>query len=1757
MAVAVRRAGRAPIKATPAPFPIPPPRFGCTHVKSHLGTGIRPYLLNDVMDEAPPPPPGTLSNIIAKGQYKLLVSEFATLIQLLVLMYNDPTFMLPTLVIFLGAAPGEHFPRLFRELALRYPAQFSLLRFLFVDPNPTWSIPGLQEILHADLGDRRALHPFSVYKGCFGKVHATQFTMNHIHSYLNAYPGHPVDPKHFMALDDGTVRPISRVFIFNDIFDRSAADPHSHANQVSEDLAILASRSNYPHISRSCELSLKYFLTDSDKLIDLHCQIQPFLKPRSREVRLLTSDAYGVRYCLGLPASALLRKLNYYNQFLRCNRSMSRCAECIAAAQFTNYPLDLSQANTVLDLSPSAPLKSFVIPFNCTPVTERDLATLFKIPSFIIKDAPHAHGDAASIRLVMYHLMIRNLAVKTPYSTFEYPVYLDFGGGNRTVYGAEKRVCFTDSDRERARAAFFKKPFCFCSLKKVCPHCQPCTALVSQDRLYSLDFQETVAKWMANVSNRSKTVLHTFMVVDQGISTNWPVSSSLNHISCVNDEVIFRVLGNEEAYEHVNYEIKPIREYPYRGSQRVQIFEKVQHCYKLNGVTLYVVEWSFDKILKARSEDTGVSSIIDASKGIIVQRDSAYYLTRVVTSTNPLAEIRIPGRWIDVARNVNPPAGNDDRAMVNYARSICNNLISHNNDPTTPPHSRIPTDNITEIGAMLALYLATSYNAGLANLLVGMHEDDNSLIVKEMLSKGSPARIGAQTLMKESSPILPFLMWMCILLSCYGVTYILDYSYEFYLVEAFVVALATFMFWPSRESVDDKVLEEFIRNGASRLAAPMAPKRSSIRTHRDSWFRRTFPFLFLFSFFGFSSATKLDDCIRICSQAATPLQRRECHRTLCPESATFIQFVTSICIALVVFFMIVTIIAIISSTCAFWLTYLKRYGVFGPIRHPLHFIECCFSYVVATVALVLSWNLGSIMILVRALFKICSFPFVFIYRIFCRVMRALLSIISRIYRILYWTVSSVYHFLAFRWFKLYLLRRANRNKSSARIMTEGLVTLFVDEPEFRPVRSAMLDPNEVSCHMVVLAHASRGSLWVDPTELTTDMTDLMNQMTQIAHADGVPNRNKQKAVLPLLLQFIQIPGHPLNFSYYAIFFYQILGAQGFDGSIDNGWSALCFVVLACFMLAYFLWPKTVSYEEHKLNILPRSCIDASHIAQLSEPLSEYAKAKITCKTEGASFHTCSDEATPKTGICQIYWTFPDLLPPKAFHKCPLVECHALRCRQLKNLPYPEPKLLSTFSSFTRVFNTALIDQIMIDFRVASFDEWIVHYPGSKKKAILRSKEACESEYLTKNIIYSGFPKTDEKVCDSTEKLPRPRWVSGPSTWYKIVTGPFFYSLSYRLEQVLPGYCVSKNFCELGNWYSKAISSIPNPVVFCGDGSAFDSTQHREILEVADVEFYNSLIDVVDLVDSLVCESEIRRYVSWIDHRGYGKWHAYTLSGTQPSGKSNTTEGNTRRTVLYYAFICFAAGILKFVKMLAKGDDVILILEKRHIKVFEAHRRQFYTVEKEGAHGLGQVMREGFFYEPECADFVSARFMPVSDTEFVCIRQPERAMQMDSWTTTNLKSVSDVRKHLWSVGMCGLEWSRGVPIFGAWYQSMVRNGAVDPKFAEKQERLAWEGKNRFNNHTIITEHSRSWFAIHYNISVAEQEAIELYFNNLTFSCTECLPILGENFVKPDFAGVDCLSLSVPSVNLRSAVERKLRDPNVVHTLTRFFESSRDF
>ena len=281
-------------------------------------------------------------------------------------------------------------------------------------------------------------------------------------------------------------------------------------------------------------------------------------------------------------------------------------------------------------------------------------------------------------------------------------------------------------------------------------------------------------------------------------------------------------------------------------------------------------------------------------------------------------------------------------------------------------------------------------------------------------------------------------------------------------------------------------------------------------------------------------------------------------------------------------------------------------------------------------------------------------------------------------------------------------------------------------------------------------------------------------------------------------------------------------------------------------------------------------------------------------------------------------------------------------------------------------------------------------------------------------------------------------------------GPVVESISRCLKENDEGFGSGLNFEDRGIKFSRWYSKLINPIILCLDGSAFDSTQHLDILNIVDKSMLTYCFKhYIELYPDILGSEMINNVLSDFTQDVYSENFHYYIEGTQATGKMNTSQGNTVRALCYVRYACFKAGLIEGIDYFVEacGDDTIIFMEKDLINKFEETTFQYvYTknnYDVPTVHGLGQIAR---FIEKHDeisgVEYISCHLISDDNNNIVLVRKPDRFFQMTPFTINN-KHKSVKKRDKLNMGLsrgdafCIKAWCHDIKLFNEYANTLLR------------------------------------------------------------------------------------------------------------------------
>jgi len=336
-------------------------------------------------------------------------------------------------------------------------------------------------------------------------------------------------------------------------------------------------------------------------------------------------------------------------------------------------------------------------------------------------------------------------------------------------------------------------------------------------------------------------------------------------------------------------------------------------------------------------------------------------------------------------------------------------------------------------------------------------------------------------------------------------------------------------------------------------------------------------------------------------------------------------------------------------------------------------------------------------------------------------------------------------------------------------------------------------------------------------------------------------------------------------------------------------------------------------------------------------------------------HQCDPNQTKTIGLMQLVDTIlPN--PVICYHTCKLNLYNAIK-RQALYVQKPEDDFVEKFNKWSYGIWETEIRPLLDDFKY-SYANW---YNGLTRAQQLEIKPWHNGEqevpFANNFNMFCKLEKQEVTLNNGEWDWPKNRCISAPEPYIKFVTGPVVSALQelYAANNV-KGYCVDKNWDDLGSFYNKCMSKGLYMTVQ-GDISGLDRSVTKFLLEINRLS-YRAVADKVfhcnpELFKFFLCEDTTKINCKMFEKmtmkfRGMQsllKLGHINIQGTRKSGEYPTTHGNTElvsRLIRYVMEVVLNRDKDSY-ELLVKGDDfVIFMVPCDQEEIREAFKQVFET-----------------------------------------------------------------------------------------------------------------------------------------------------------------------------------------------------------------------
>lgn len=384
------------------------------------------------------------------------------------------------------------------------------------------------------------------------------------------------------------------------------------------------------------------------------------------------------------------------------------------------------------------------------------------------------------------------------------------------------------------------------------------------------------------------------------------------------------------------------------------------------------------------------------------------------------------------------------------------------------------------------------------------------------------------------------------------------------------------------------------------------------------------------------------------------------------------------------------------------------------------------------------------------------------------------------------------------------------------------------------------------------------------------------------------------------------------------------------------------------------------------------------------------------------------------------------------------------------------------------------------------EEYPSLYSGRKRMVYQQAYESLLSRGVSRKDAYvSTFVKA-EKVNFTAKGDPAPRVIQPRSPRYNLEVGRYLKLFESELVSGFERMCgynvVLKGLNADGvarqlwsNW-----NEFEQPCATGLDASRFDQHVSREAL-LFEHSVYNDVFR----------SKELRELLSWqLINKGFGRVGSsllrYTVEGCRMSGDINTGMGNC--LIMSCCVLAYFDHVGVRARLANNGDDCVVFCDKRDLHKLSGLDAWFT--------GLGfKLTREPTVDVFERVEFCQSQPVMVGG-EYRMVRNPWTAMSKDcvSLLSWDSEQAFNIWRH--AIGTCGLELTRGVPVWEAFYRRIH----VDAKTGGGMELVYDSGLGfaaRGVKSAVIDNQARYSFWLAFGIDPDLQVQVETSFPDIQY------------------------------------------------------------
>lgn len=470
--------------------------------------------------------------------------------------------------------------------------------------------------------------------------------------------------------------------------------------------------------------------------------------------------------------------------------------------------------------------------------------------------------------------------------------------------------------------------------------------------------------------------------------------------------------------------------------------------------------------------------------------------------------------------------------------------------------------------------------------------------------------------------------------------------------------------------------------------------------------------------------------------------------------------------------------------------------------------------------------------------------------------------------------------------------------------------------------------------------------------------------------------------------------------------------------VRNHMLMVLFVILVQLFTPAYSLPEYLthcSFQPIRRVILDAAAMILSFYDKQLKFLEQKPAIAISYKDKNSKAKICNFDKHNQNHVSQIC---PNIVGhrsqniPIQLHQCPVTSLNAAVRNMVRRETY-DIKSINSFKSFVdkryeHYDFPALSNFLSTESQLTIRDFIISNYSGSQLKEYL---DAYNKIFVDCKPIQLSLMKSHVKI-DELQYLsetPKDRNITAQDSCSKVIMAYITYLSAKFYKANDYSYSSGLNFASREFRMERIISTLVDPVEVDIDGSGYDSTQYDILKTIVDVPVYLFILKHVAKYMEVNPGATAHILINQLQNV-YNKIlnSNYKVLGTVASGMMSTSDGNTRRSIMYIRYALKDLVECKDYFLEALGDDIKIICEKSKSKIIvDMLKSRVYA---DAVHkNLGQIAKYINVTKISEGNFISTTTLVNSSRSVKMVRQFDRVLSSFAFSIKVVNFTSNISR----------------------------------------------------------------------------------------------------------------------------------------------------